>query len=224
MGDGVMVVWGYPIARDDDALRAVRAAVAVRDGLAALPGDLHARLGINTGEAVVAFGAVDERADDAMGDAVNVAARLASAAAVDGVLIGESTARLAGDRLETEVPVSLQLKGKAEPVPAYGVVRVRAQRLDDGPPFVGRDRELEALLGSWRRAVRSGGWSASWSRASQGSARAASSASCGAAWPTRARTRGTSVAATRTAARRHGRSPSSCGPAPASSPRIHPTW
>ena len=153
MGDGVMVVWGYPRANEDDATRAIRAALAIRQGLAALGRDRHARIGINTGEAVVAFGSTDERADDAMGDAVNVAARFASAAPVDGIVIGEPTARLAGDGLQAEALPPLSLKGKADPVAALLVVGLsRPVASPTGGPFLGRERELATLRDAYTRA------------------------------------------------------------------------
>ena len=153
MGDGVMVVWGYPVAHEDDALRAVRAALAIRDGVRDLPGDLHARTGINTGDAVVAFGAADERADDAMGDAVNVAARLGAAAPLDGIVVGEATARLVDEALHADALEPLALKGKAEPVPAYLVRGLVADaRRPPAGPFVGREAELAALRAAFERA------------------------------------------------------------------------
>ncbi|HEV2005756.1 MAG TPA: AAA family ATPase, partial [Candidatus Limnocylindrales bacterium] len=153
VGDGVMVVWGYPTAREDDATRAIRAALAIRRGLAGLGSDMHARIGINSGEAVVAFGSTDERADDAMGDAVNVAARLASSAPIDGIVVGESTATLAGSALEAEPMEPLALKGKADLVSAH-LVHGLAGAVDPtaAQPFVGRSRELAALRAAFGRA------------------------------------------------------------------------
>jgi len=143
----VMAVWGYPVAREDDALRAVRAALGIRDGLAGAGRDMHARIGINTGEAVVAFGSADEDADDAMGDAVNVAARLAAAAEIDGIVAGETTAHLAGDGLVAEAMPPLALKGKAEPVVAVTVLGLVEPGAGAAAhlPMVGREAELEAL-------------------------------------------------------------------------------
>ena len=115
VGDGVMVVWGYPTAREDDAVRAIRAALAIRDGVARLGPDMHARIGINSGEAVVTFGSDDERADDAMGDSVNVAARLASGAPIDGILVGEGTATLAGEALEAEALAPSRSRARPSP-------------------------------------------------------------------------------------------------------------
>ena len=153
VGDGVMVVWGYPTAHEDDATRAIRAALAIRRGLADLGADMHARIGINSGAAIVAFGSADERADDAMGDAVNVAARLASSAPIDGIVVGGSTATLAGSALEAEPMEPLALKGKADLVSAY-LVHGLAGAVDPtaAQPFVGRSRELAALRDACGRA------------------------------------------------------------------------
>jgi class 3 adenylate cyclase/tetratricopeptide (TPR) repeat protein len=158
VGDGVMVVWGYPTAQEDDAPRAIRAALAIRDGVTALGDDMHVRLGINSGEAVVAFGSDDERADDAMGDAVNVAARLASAAPIDGIVVGEATATLAGPALRAESLAPLSLKGKAEPVPAFLVLGLASGRDAIGAgPFVGRGSELALLRDACATADTEGG-------------------------------------------------------------------
>ena len=154
VGDGVMAVWGYPVTHEDDASRAVRAAVAIRDSLPGAGPGLHARIGINTGEAVVAFGSADEDADDAMGDAVNVAARLASAAPVDGVLVGETTAGLIAATTRLEPVEPLVLKGKAAPVAAalvHGLARATGAPAASGP-FVGREPDLAMLREAFSRA------------------------------------------------------------------------
>jgi class 3 adenylate cyclase len=100
VGDAVLAVFGVPLAHDDDAERAVRAALAVRDGFPRLAREvmrrhgveIGLRIGVNTGEVVV-----DEGDDDVVGDAVNVAARLESAAPTGGVLVGAETYRLTRD-------------------------------------------------------------------------------------------------------------------------------
>ena len=158
VGDGVMVVWGYPTAREDDATRAIRAALGIRRGIVDLDSDMHARIGINSGEAVVAFGSADERADDAMGDSVNVAARLASSAPIDGIVVGEATATLAGSVLEAQPLGPLSLKGKTDPVLAFLVLGL-AGLVDPAAaqPFVGRSQELAALRDALDRAERNRG-------------------------------------------------------------------
>jgi class 3 adenylate cyclase len=148
VGDGVMAVWGYPMAREDDARRAVEAALRIRAGLPAAGKDLHARIGVNTGEAVVAFGSEYEDADDAMGDAVNVAARLASAATPDSVLIGATTRALVGDALVVEDLEAVRVKGKADPVPVARVIGAAAAGPAPTPgQFVGREREVARIVG-----------------------------------------------------------------------------
>jgi class 3 adenylate cyclase len=109
IGDAVMAVFGVPEAHEDDALRACRAAVEMRDALPEL--GVQARIGINTGEVVTGTA---ERL--ATGDAVNVAARLEQAAEAGTILIGEETLRLVRDAVEADAVEPLGLKGKS-PVP-----------------------------------------------------------------------------------------------------------
>ena len=149
IGDAVMAVWGTPVAREDDAERAVRAALDLLPEVADLAPGLQARAGILTGETAVNIGAVGEGM--VVGDIVNTAARLQSAAPTGGVLVGEATMLAASSAIAFE-PIGTQaLKGKAAPVPAWQALRVIAQRGGQGrsdlpePPFVGRDEELRIL-------------------------------------------------------------------------------
>src|SRR5256886_7674851 len=112
IGDAVMAVFGVPVLHEDDALRAVRAAVEMRDALPEL--GIEGRIGVMTGEVVTG---TEERL--ATGDAVNVAARLGQAAQPGEVLLGEPTLALVRDAAEVEPVEPLTLKGKAEPGPAY---------------------------------------------------------------------------------------------------------
>ena len=162
VGDGVMAVWGYPSARDDDPLRAVRAAVRIRDGLAHDGRGLAARIGVNTGEATVAFGDAEEDADDVMGDAVNIAARLSTSAEPGTILIGASTASLVGEHAQLGTLRPYALKGKRDPALAavVGGLSDGAARQATGP-FVGRREEATALLDAFER-VRSLGRPARW--------------------------------------------------------------
>jgi class 3 adenylate cyclase/tetratricopeptide (TPR) repeat protein len=146
IGDAVMAVFGVPRIREDDALRAVRAAEELRDRV-----EIPVRIGVNTGEVVT--GAGDSLVT---GDAVNVAARLEQAAAPGEVLIGDATLTLVRDAVDAELLPPLEAKGKSDPLTAHRLLAVTgeaavARRLD--APFVGRARE-RALLGStWERVV-----------------------------------------------------------------------
>jgi class 3 adenylate cyclase/tetratricopeptide (TPR) repeat protein len=145
IGDAVMAVFGVPVVREDDALRAVRSAVEMRD---ALPGlGLQGRIGVMTGEVVTG---TEERL--ATGDAVNVAARLEQAAQPGEVLVGQPTLALVREAAEVEPVAPLVLKGKAVPVPTYRLLRVRdvPERRHEAL-FVGRERELALLREAWER-------------------------------------------------------------------------
>lgn len=160
IGDAIMAVFGLPRAHEDDALRAVRAAVGMQKVLAELNKGLQTRFGValrnrtgvNTGEVV----ATDDPTRDqklATGDAVNVTARLEASAPVDEILIGEVTYRLVRDAVQAEPVEPLTLKGKSQPVPAYKLISVGG---DDGnvrrhdTPVVGREPELTALEEAWQ--------------------------------------------------------------------------
>jgi class 3 adenylate cyclase/tetratricopeptide (TPR) repeat protein len=145
IGDAVMAVFGVPVAHEDDALRAVRAAAEMRDAFPEL--DVQARIGVNTGEVVTG---TEERL--ATGDAVNVAARLEQAAQPDEVLLGAPTLALVRDSVRVEEVEPLALKGKAAPVAAYRLLRVQeAPERRHETRFVGRERELRLLQDAWER-------------------------------------------------------------------------
>jgi class 3 adenylate cyclase/tetratricopeptide (TPR) repeat protein len=146
VGDAVMAVFGVPVLHEDDALRAVRAAVEMRDALPEL--GLQGRIGVMTGEVVTG---TEERL--ATGDAVNVAARLEQAAKPGEVLIGSPTLALVREAVEVEPVEPLELKGKAKLVSAHRLLRVRdAPERRHGTRFVGRERELAVLRDAWQRA------------------------------------------------------------------------
>ena len=147
IGDAVMAVFGVPVAHEDDALRACRAAVEMRDALPEL--GVQARIGVNTGEVVTG---TQERL--ATGDAVNVAARLEQAAAPGEILIGKETLRLVSAGVEVGPVDPLELKGKAAPVPAYRLVSLLdAPARSHASRFVGRAGELALLAEAWQRAI-----------------------------------------------------------------------
>jgi class 3 adenylate cyclase len=149
IGDAVMAVWGAPLAKEDDAERAVRAGIDLVDQVRSLGSGIAARAGVLTGEAAVTVGAVNQGL--VAGDLVNTAARLQSVAPVGAVLVGEATQRAASRAIVFEPAGEQLLKGKASPVPAWRAVRVvaqvggrnRAEVLE--APFVGRDDELRLL-------------------------------------------------------------------------------
>ncbi len=161
IGDAIMAVFGLPRAHEDDALRALRAALGMQGALAELNRDLAARYGVeianrtgvNTGEVVAND---DPGADQklATGDAVNVAARLEQAAPENQIYLGETTWRLARDAVEVEAVEPLELKGKSQRVAAYRLVA--APGLDGlvrrhDRPLIGRDAELATLRALYRQ-------------------------------------------------------------------------
>ena len=151
IGDAVMAVFGVPVAHEDDALRACRAAVEMRDALPEL--GLDARIGVNTGEVVTGTA---ERL--ATGDAVNVAARLEQAATPGTILIGEGTHDFVRGVVEVEPLEALSLKGKSAPVEAFRLLSVLAEpERSHASRFVGRERELAALAQAWARAIAQNG-------------------------------------------------------------------
>ena len=152
-GDGVMAAFGVPEVHEDDASRAIDAALAMREELVQLANDLQLdvalNIGVNTGEVVVS-----ETDDDVVGDAVNVAARLEGAATGGEILVGEETWRLTRASSRYEAVEPLTLKGKAEPVPAYRLLSVDERTADSAAaPFVGREAELGRLLTAFQDCV-----------------------------------------------------------------------
>jgi class 3 adenylate cyclase len=159
VGDAVMAAFGTPTAHEDDAERALRAAVAMRDKLRELFGDeLVLRVGVNTGEVVAGHGG--EGHSFVTGDAVNIAARLEQTAGPGEILVGERTAAAAIEAFEFSNPQTVDVKGRP------GVVCRRLIRVLDVRPardfaslrtaFVGRERELDLLLDAYRRTVEVG--------------------------------------------------------------------
>src|SRR4051794_14492910 len=158
IGDNVMAVFGAPVAHEDDAERAVRAALAMQEAMAEIDPELQLRVGINTGD--VLAGSVAEGGYTVIGDTVNVAARLQAAAEVGAVTVGERTMRATRDAIDYRRLEPLDLKGKSEPVPAWealGPVTATPRRLSGDrvrAPYVGRTHELELLDSLYGRVVR----------------------------------------------------------------------
>ena len=164
IGDAVMAVFGAPVAHEDDAERAVRAAIRIMGSIEEMneerPGlDLSVRIGVNTGEAVVSLGARPEEGEGIVtGDVVNTAARLQAAAPANGVVVGQMTFRATRDWVEYEVLEPVMVKGKAEAVPLWRALSARSRfgiDVDQGSrtPFVGRDHEFALLTQTFARAV-----------------------------------------------------------------------
>ncbi len=149
IGDAVMAVWGAPTAHEDDAERAVRAALDVVDAVRGLAPGLEARGGVLTGEAAVTIGATGQGM--VAGDLVNTASRLQSVAPPGVVLVGESTQHATANAIGYEAAGDQLLKGKAAPVPAFRAIRVLGERGGRGRSdrleahFIGRDSELRLL-------------------------------------------------------------------------------
>ena len=170
MGDGVLVYFGYPQAREDDAERAVRAGLSLVKSIGQLstaaPEPLNSRVAIATGLVVVGdligFGEAQERA--IAGETPNLAARLQELAEPGTVIVAERTRRLVGDLFEFSALTSSVLKGFPEPVRAWRVIgegraETRFEALHGSllTPLVGRGEELELVLSRWYQAKEGGG-------------------------------------------------------------------
>jgi class 3 adenylate cyclase/tetratricopeptide (TPR) repeat protein len=163
IGDAVVAVFGAPLAHEDDAERAVRAALAVREAVERLNDDesgrdLHVRIAVNTGEALVALDAVSSEGEAMVaGDVMNTAARLQSEAPVDGILVGAATRNATQRAIVYRDAGPVQAKGKSQPVVAFEAVEARSRLgVDLGgagrAPLVGRDGELQLLIDALERA------------------------------------------------------------------------
>ncbi|MGA5303268.1 adenylate/guanylate cyclase domain-containing protein [Nucisporomicrobium flavum] len=165
-GDGIMAVFGAPVAHEDDAERAVRAALSMQRAVRRVLDDergggapLGLRVGLNTGEVVAGIQAAIEYT--VIGDTVNTAARLADAAAVGAVYAGSRTAAGTRHVASWRQLRALRLKGKREPVPAYELLGLHdapgtRSGLGDEAPFVGRETELGRVAGRLAEVIDSG--------------------------------------------------------------------
>ena len=148
IGDAVMAVFGAPTAFGDDAERAVRAALSVRDRMDGI------RIAVNTGEALVSLAARPSHGESMVaGDVVNTTARLQQAAPVNGVLVGEVTYRATRGSIEYVSAEPVSAKGKAEPIATWLAVRATTDERLLSSTFVGRTRELSLLRDVWDRVA-----------------------------------------------------------------------
>jgi class 3 adenylate cyclase/predicted ATPase len=164
MGDGVLIYFGYPVAHEDDAERALRAGLGLIDAVGRLDVDsveLQTRVGIATGLVVVGdlIGEGSAQEQSVVGETPNLAARLQALADVNAVVIAAGTRRLVGDLFEYRDLGAVEVKGIAAPVPSWQVLRpsVVASRFEAlrGSALsllVGRDEEVDLLLRRWARA------------------------------------------------------------------------
>ncbi|HTY80521.1 MAG TPA: adenylate/guanylate cyclase domain-containing protein [Candidatus Bathyarchaeia archaeon] len=167
LGDGIMALFGAPIAHEDHARRAVHAALGIARALEGLQGELRprgisfqVRQGLNTGLVVVGSIGSDLRMDyTAVGDTTNVAARLQQASAPGRITISEATHRLVRGYFDTAPLGQIHVKGKAEPVAGWEVrgahetvTRLEVEAAHGLTPFVGRRQELDALLSAFAQA------------------------------------------------------------------------
>src|SRR6266550_703142 len=163
-GDAILTLFGTPKAHEDDPERAIRAGLAVRRALAELNAedewlDLHIRIGIHTGEAL---GMLDARPSEgewsAAGDVMNTAARIESAAPVDGILVGEKTYRATRAAIDYREADSIAAKGKSEPVSVWEVLGEKEATPTPAieSPLVGREAELEQLVGFAEAMIEAG--------------------------------------------------------------------
>jgi class 3 adenylate cyclase/predicted ATPase len=164
MGDGALIYFGYPQAHEDDAERAVRAGLGVIDavgGLDVKSAEPQARVGIATALVVVGdlIGEGSAQEQSVVGETPNLAARLQALAEPDAVVIAAGTRRLVGDLFEYRDLGAIEVKGIAQPVPAWQVLcpsrvasRFEALRGAALTPLVGRDEEIDLLLRRWARA------------------------------------------------------------------------
>ena len=163
LGDGILAFFGFPLAHEGEAARAIRAALEIVETISRLEvpevGRLKVRIGIATGIVVVAAGK-----RNVVGETMNLAARLQAVAEPGGIVVSERVHRLAGGEFDYENLGQLDLKGIAAPTRAYRVLGVSAavSRFDAAvrekvSPLVGRAREMELLLDRWRSVRDRGG-------------------------------------------------------------------
>jgi class 3 adenylate cyclase/tetratricopeptide (TPR) repeat protein len=157
IGDAAMALFGAPVAHEDDPERAVRAALAIRDWAVDQGDGLQVRIAVNTGEALVTLDARPGEGEGmAAGDVVNTAARLQTAAPLNGILVGEQTYRSTVHTIDYREAEPVVAKGKSEPVLAWQAMQARSRLGADMAeralsPLVGRSRELDLLVSTMER-------------------------------------------------------------------------
>jgi class 3 adenylate cyclase/tetratricopeptide (TPR) repeat protein len=164
IGDAVMAVFGAPVAHEDDAQRAVRAALRITEAIEELNEeadlDLSIRAAVNTGEGLVNLSARPQSGEGMVtGDVVNTASRLQGVAPVNGVVVGEITYRSTKDFIVYDEVDAVYVKGKPEPVPVWRAVSARSHSGVDAQvryrtPFIGRDFDLATLRTAYQRTTR----------------------------------------------------------------------
>src|SRR5215210_5192431 len=165
IGDAVMALFGAPVSHEDDPERAVRAALAIRDAIRQLnelePAlELQLRQAVTTGEALISLDARPSAGEGmASGDVVNTAARLQTAAPVNGILVNQTTYRATRHSIQYREAAAVDAKGKAEPVTAWEAIGARSRfgvdiEAQAATPLVGRERELASLTDALARARR----------------------------------------------------------------------
>src|ERR687896_728318 len=155
IGDGVMAVFGAPVAHEDDPERAVRCALGMLTAIEQL--NEAVRIGVATGEALVRLGP-DQQSEGVVGDVVNTASRLERVAPAGGVVVGEATFRATRRQFDYQELGAVQVKGKADPVPMWQLEGARSRTGIEairraGTPFVGRQAELDLLKGLFHQTV-----------------------------------------------------------------------
>ena len=165
MGDGIMALFGAPVSHEDDAERAIHAAIGMRDALKLYSAekqiDLGIHFGINTGLVVTgAVGARNHQSYSVMGDAVNFASRLEHLSERGEILVGETTQRLTKDTFAFDALDSVKIKGKKKTGTIYRIEGINEERNEiirsDDIPFVGRRKELQLLQAKATRLVEAG--------------------------------------------------------------------
>jgi class 3 adenylate cyclase/tetratricopeptide (TPR) repeat protein len=163
IGDAVVAVFGAPMAHEDDPERAVRSALAIRAAVAEMNAadatlDLHIRIGVNTGEALVVLDARPSEGQGMVaGDVINTAARLQSLASIDGIFVGGLTHRATAHTIDYRSVAPLQAKGKSEPLVAWeavGAKKTTSTSLSSRHRLIGRSNELSRLQRALARVAK----------------------------------------------------------------------